>query len=107
MPLHVAAELIFGVALAVVPALVGFPLGVAALGAIMGALIAVTAISSPAVELPIRGSGKHDRMGVDALLVGLAAMLLVVGERGAFLLVLAAAAHAALTLMPGRVGVAR
>jgi|SRR5947209_8769318 len=105
--LHAAGEVLFGVGLAVGPALAGLPLGVAALGAIMGALIAVTALSSPAGGLPLRGSPMHDRMGIDALLIGLAAMLLVVGETGAMLLIAVAAAHVALTLAPGRVGARR
>jgi hypothetical protein len=104
IPLHVGLEVLFGAALAVVPALLGLPLGMAALAAIMGALIAVTAVSAPATGLPIRGSRLHDRMGIDALLVGLAALLWVVGEEGASLLALAAVLHAALTMLPGRVG---
>ena len=105
--LHLASEMLFGVGLAVGPALIGLPLGVAALGAIMGALIAVTALSSPASRLPMVGSPVHDRMGIDALLVGLAAMLWVVGENGAMLLVAAAAVHVVLTLAPGRLGARR
>ena len=107
VPLHLGVEVLFGVALAVVPALLGLPLGLAALAAIMGALVAVTAISAPATGLPIRGSRLHDRMGIDALLVGLAALLWVVGEEGASLLAVAAALHAALTMLPGRVGARR
>jgi hypothetical protein len=107
VPAHLALELLFGVALAVVPALLALPLGLAALAAIMGALIAVTAISSPAVRVPIVGSRLHDRLGIDALLVGLAALLWVVGEGGASLLAAAAGVHAALTLLPGRVGARR
>jgi hypothetical protein len=107
IPLHLGFELLFGVALAVVPAVLGLPLGLAALAAIMGALIAVTAVSAPATELPIRGSRLHDRMGIDALLVGLAALLWVVGEEGASLLAVAAGLHAALTMLPGRVGAGR
>jgi hypothetical protein len=76
---------------------------VAALAAIMGALIAVTAMSAPATEVPIRGSRLHARLGIDALLVGLAALLWVVAEEGASLLGAAAGLHAALTLVPGRV----
>ncbi|MDX6672910.1 MAG: hypothetical protein QOH11_328 [Solirubrobacteraceae bacterium] len=107
VPLHLGFELLFGVALAVVPVVLGLPLGLAALAAIMGALIAVTAVSAPATELPIRGSRLHDRMGIDALLVGLAALLWVVGEEGASLLAVAAGLHAALTIVPGRVGAGR
>jgi hypothetical protein len=107
VPLHLGFETFFGVALAVVPAVLGLPLGLAALAAIMGALIAVTAVSAPATELPIRGSRLHDRMGIDALLVGLAALLWVVGEEGASLLAVAAGLHAALTMLPGRVGAGR
>ena len=103
VPLHLGVEVLFGVALAVVPALLGLPLGLSALAAIMGALVAVTAMSAPATGLPIRGSRLHDRMGIDALLVGLAALLWVVGEEGASLLAVAAALHAALTMLPGRV----
>jgi hypothetical protein len=69
----------------------------------MGALITVTAVSAPVAELPVRGSRLHDRMGIDALLVGLAAMLWVVGEAGAELLAAAAAGHAGLSVLPGRV----
>jgi hypothetical protein len=98
---------LFGAALAVVPALLGLPLGMAALAAIMGALIAVTAVSAPATGLPIRGSRLHDRMGIDALLVGLAALLWVVGEEGASVFAAAAGLHAALTMLPGRVGAGR
>ena|SRR6267378_1932635 len=104
IPLHLGLEVLFGAALAVVPVLLGLPLGMAALAAIMGALIAVTAVSAPATGLPIRGSRLHDRMGIDALLVGLAALLWVVGEEGASLLAAAAGLHAALTMLPGRVG---
>ena len=107
VPLHLGLEVIFGAALAVAPALLGLPLGMAALAAIMGALIAVTAVSAPARGLPIRGSRLHDRMGIDALLVGLAALLWVVGEEGASLLAVAAGLHAALTMLPGRVGAGR
>jgi hypothetical protein len=95
---------IFGAALAVVPALLGLPLGMAALAAITGALIAVTAVSAPATGLPIRGSRLHDRMGIDALLVGLAALVWVVGVEGGGVLAAAAGLHAALTVLPGRVG---
>lgn len=104
VPLHLGFEMLFGVALAVVPPLLGLPLGLAALAAVMGVLIAVTAVSAPANELPIRGSRLHDRLGIDALLVGLAALLWVVGEEGASLLAVAAGLHAALTMLPGRVG---
>jgi hypothetical protein len=107
VPLHLGVEVLFGAALAVVPALLGLPLGVAALAAIMGALIAVTAMSAPATGLPLRGSRLHDRMGIDALLVGLAALFWVVGEEGAGLLAAAAGLHAALTMLPGRVGARR
>jgi hypothetical protein len=107
VPLHVGLEVLFGAALAVVPALLSLPLGMAALAAIMGALIAVTAVSAPATGLPIRGSRLHDRMGIDALLVGLAALLWVVGEEGASLLAVAAGLHIALTMLPGRVGAGR
>ena len=107
VPLHLGVEVLFGVALAVVPALLGLPLGLAALAAIMGALVAVTAVSAPATGLPIRGSRLHDRMGIDSLLVGLAALLWVVGEEGAGLLAAAAGLHAALTMLPGRVGARR
>jgi hypothetical protein len=79
----------------------------AALAAIMGALIAVTAMSASVTALPIRGSRLHDRMGIDALLVGLAALLWVVGEEGGSLLAAAAGLHAALTVLPGRVGARR
>src|SRR2546429_8005374 len=91
VPLHLAAELLFGVALVVLPAVAGLALGLCALAAIMGALITVTAVSAPATGLPMRGSRLHDRMGIDALLVGLAAMLWVVGEAGAGPLAVAAA----------------
>jgi len=104
VPLHLVAEVLFGAALAVLPAVTGEPIGTAALAAIMGALISVTALTAPATGLPIRGSRLHDRMGIDALLVGLAALLWVVGEQGAALLALAAGLHAALTMLPGRVG---
>jgi hypothetical protein len=107
VPLHLGLEVIFGAALAVVPALLGLPLGMAALAAIMGALIAVTAVSAPATELPIRGSRLHDRMGIDALLVGLAALVWVVGVEGGGVLAAAAGLHAALTVLPGRVGARR
>lgn len=107
VPLHLGFEMLFGVALAVVPPLLGLPLGLAALAAVMGVLIAVTAVSAPANELPIRGSRLHDRLGIDALLVGLAALLWVVGEEGASLLAVAAGLHAALTMLPGRVGAGR
>ncbi len=103
VPLHLAAEVLFGIALAVLPAVTGLALGLSVLAAIMGSLIAVTAVSAPAASLPLRGSGLHDRMGIDALLVGLAAMLWVVGEEGGDLLAAAAAAHGALTVLPGRV----
>jgi hypothetical protein len=105
--LHLGGEILFGAALAVVPALLGLPLGMAALAAIMGALIAVTAMSASVTALPIRGSRLHDRMGIDALLVGLAALLWVVGEEGGSLLAAAAGLHAALTVLPGRVGARR
>jgi hypothetical protein len=105
--MHLALEVLFGAGLAVLPALVGLPLGMAALAAVMGALIAVTAMSAPATGLPIRGSRLHDRMGIDALLVGLAALLWVVGEEGGSLLAAAAGAHTGLTLVPGRVGARR
>jgi hypothetical protein len=107
VPLHLALEVLFGAALAVLPALGGLPLGTAALAAIMGALIAVTAMSAPATGLPIRGSRLHDRMGIDALLVGLAALLWVVGEEGGSLLAAAAGVHAGLTVLPGRIGARR
>lgn len=107
VPVHLGLEVIFGAALAVAPALLGLPLGVAALAAIMGALIAVTAVSVPATGLPIRGSRLHDRMGIDALLVGLAALLWVVGMEGGSVLAAAAGLHAALTVLPGRVGARR
>lgn len=107
VPLHLGLEVIFGAALAVVPALLGLPLGMAALAAIMGALLAVTAVSAPAAGLPIRGSLLHDRMGIDALLVGLAALLWVVGVEGGSFLAAAAGLHAALTTVPGRVGAPR
>jgi hypothetical protein len=107
VPVHLGVEVLFGAALAVVPALLALPLGVAALAAIMGALIAVTAMSAPATGLPLRGSRLHDRMGIDALLVGLAALLWIVGEEGAALLAAAAGLHAALTMLPGRVGARR
>jgi hypothetical protein len=103
VPLHLAAEVLFGVALAVVPAVTGVALGVCVLAAIMGVLITVTAVSAPATGLPLRGSRLHDRMGIDALLVGLAAMLWVVGEAGGDLLAAAAAGHAGLSVLPGRV----
>jgi hypothetical protein len=107
VPLHLGLEAIFGAALAVVPALLGLPLGMDALAAIMGALIAVTAVSAPATGLPIRGSRLHDRMGIDALLVGLAALVWVVGMEGGSVLAAAAGLHAALTVLPGRVGARR
>jgi hypothetical protein len=103
VPLHLAAEVLFGVALAVLPAVMGLALGLCALAAIMGTLITVTALSAPATRLPLRGSRLHDRMGIDALLVGLAAMLWVVGEAGGDLLAAAAAGHAGLSVLPGRV----
>jgi len=105
--LHLGLEVIFGAALAVVAAVLGLPLGMAALAAIMGALIAVTAVSAPATGLPIRGSRLHDRMGIDALLVGLAALVWVVGVEGAGVLAAAAGLHAALTALPGRLGARR
>ena len=107
VPLHLGLEVTFGAALAVVPAVLGLPLGMAALAAIMGALIAVTAVSAPATGLPIRGSRLHDRMGIDALLVGLAALVWVVGVEGAGVLAAAAGLHAALTALPGRLGARR
>src|SRR4030081_3500102 len=107
IPLHLGIEVLFGAALAVVPALLGLPLGMAALAAIMGALIAVTAISSPAVRVPLVGSRLHDPLGIAALLCGRAARRGVVGEGGASLLAAAAGVHAALTLLPGRVGARR
>ena len=107
VPLHLGLEVIFGAALVVVPAWLGLPLGMAALAAIMGALIAVTAVSAPATGLPIRGSRLHDRMGIDALLVGLAALLWVVGVEGGGVLAAAGGLHAALTVLPGRVGARR
>ena len=103
VPLHLAAEVLFGVALAVLPAVMGLALGLCALAAIMGTLITVTALSAPATGLPLRGSRLHDRMGIDALLVGLAALLWVVGEEGGSLLATAAGVHAGLTVLPGRV----
>jgi hypothetical protein len=86
----------------VVPALIGMPLGAAGLAALMGALIAVTAMSTPLAALPLRGSRVHDRMGIDALLIGLAALLWVVGEVGVALFAAAAALHATLAVVPGR-----
>ena len=103
VPLHLAAEVLFGVALVVLPAVAGLGLGLCALAAIMGLLITVTALSVPATGLPLRGSRLHDRMGIDALLLGLAAMLWVVGEAGGDLLAAAAAGHGGLSLLPGRV----
>ena len=54
VPLHLGVEALFGVALAVVPALLGLPLGLAALAAIMGALVAVTAVSAPAADRALK-----------------------------------------------------
>jgi hypothetical protein len=104
VPLHLGAEVLFGGALAVLPAVTGQPIGTAALAAIMGSLIAVTALSAPATGLPIVGSRLHDRMGIDALLLGLAALLWLVGEQGASILGVAALLHGALTMLPGRLG---
>ena len=57
VPLHLGLEAIFGAALAVVPALLGLPPGMAALAAIMGALIAVTAVSAPRRDCRFAGVG--------------------------------------------------
>ena len=107
VPVHLGLEVIFGAALIVAPALLGLPLGVVALAAMMGALIAVTAVSVPATGLPIRGSRLHDRMGIDALLVGLAALVWIAGFEGGSVLAAAAVLHAGLTLLPGRLGARR
>ena len=100
--LQLPCEVLLGVTLAVVPVLIGLPLGAAALAALMGAFIAVTALSTPLAALPLRGSRMHDRLGIDGLLIGLAALLWVVGEVGVGVFVVAAALHATLAVVPGR-----
>jgi hypothetical protein len=100
--LQLPCEVLLGAALAVVPVLIGLPLGAAALAALMGAFIAVTALSTPVAALPLRGSRMHDRLGIDGLLIGLAALLWVVGEAGVAVFVAAAALHATLAVVPGR-----
>jgi hypothetical protein len=102
---HIPLELLFGAALAFAPLLLALPIGVVILAAPMGLAIAATALNTPAAALPLRGQRLYDRVGIDILLVGLAALLWVIGELGGGALFLAAAgAHAALIALTRRLG---
>jgi hypothetical protein len=98
-------EVVLGGVVAAVPILMGLPLGAAIVAVPMGGAIAATAMTTPAAALPLRGQRLYDRAGIDALLVGLAALFLVVGEQsGAALFATAAGAHAGLVMLGRRLG---
>jgi hypothetical protein len=106
--LHIPLELLFGAALACAPLLLGLPIGVVILAVPMGLAILVTALNTPVTALPLRGQRLYDRVGIDILLVGLAALLWVIGEQGGgALLLVAAGAHAALIALTRRLGAQR
>src|SRR2546421_6989749 len=79
---HIPLELLFGAALAAAPLLLGLPIGVAILAVPMGLAILVTALNTPVTALPLSGQRLYDRVGIDILLLGLAALLWVIGELG-------------------------
>jgi hypothetical protein len=98
-------EVLLGGAIAAVPVLMGLPLGAAIMAVPMGGAVVATALTTPAAALPLQGQRLYDRYGIDALLVGLAALFLVFGEQsGTVLFVVAAAAHAALVALGRRLG---
>ena len=105
---HIPLELLFGAALACAPLLLGLPIGVVILAAPMGLAILVTALNTPVAALPLSGQRVYDRIGIDILLVGLAALLWVVGELGGgALFLVAAGVHAALITLTRRLGARR
>lgn len=100
---HIPLELLFGAGLAAAPLLLGLPVGVAILAAPMGLAILATAANTPAGALPLHGQRLYDRIGIDVLLLGLAALLWVIGEHGGGALFAGAAgAHAALITLTRR-----
>jgi hypothetical protein len=105
---HIPLELLFGAALAFAPLLLGLPIGVAILAVPMGLAVLVMALNTPVTALPLSGQRLYDRVGIDILLVGLAALLWVIGELGGgALFLLAAGAHTVLIALTRRLGTRR